>query len=480
MKIIIIGAGLTGTELAKKLISEKNDVVIIDNDEETVRHVSNKLDCMVIHADGNSLESLEEAGIAKADALIMLTNSDEINMITCSLVEALYPEVKKIARVRNYEYHVKAKKTEKHKALEAEKEVRPLYGIDYMVYPDKEAAMAILRAIEHGAVTDVLSFDNSEYEIMRVEVEKGSRLDGQKVQDLRTFINVPFLLVYLENKTEASLPMGSTVIQAEDYLGILAHKSHMNQFLELCGSQIIELNKIALVGAGHIGTLIADAMITPQKASKLPKFFNSLHKSKQKFIIIDKDAQRIKSAAERYPSTDVFKADITDEDFIQEENLGAYDLVICATHNHEKNMVISAYLKSLGVGKTICLVPSSSFAEIARHIGVDVAIPIKDTVVDAIIGHLRGKSITGVHTVSDGDLEIIEYVMPEDSHLNGKALKDIAEPGSFLVLLLKEKDQSEYIIPAGNTILNGGDNLVLISNIEETAKVIEYFGGSEE
>lgn len=480
MKIIIIGAGLTGTELAKKLISEKNDVVIIDNDEETVRHVSNKLDCMVIHADGNSLESLEEAGIAKADALIMLTNSDEINMITCSLVEALYPEVKKIARVRNYEYHVKAKKTEKHKALEAEKEVRPLYGIDYMVYPDKEAAMAILRAIEHGAVTDVLSFDNSEYEIMRVEVEKGSRLDGQKVQDLRTFINVPFLLVYLENKTEASLPMGSTVIQAEDYLGILAHKSHMNQFLELCGSQIIELNKIALVGAGHIGTLIADSLITPRKASKLPKFFNSLHKSKQKFIIIDKDAQRIKSAAERYPSTDVFKADITDEDFIQEENLGSYDLVICATHNHEKNMVISAYLKSLGVGKTICLVPSSSFAEIARHIGVDVAIPIKDTVVDAIIGHLRGKSITGVHTVSDGDLEIIEYVMPEDSHLNGKALKDIAEPGSFLVLLLKGKDQSEYIIPAGNTILNGGDNLVLISNIEETAKVIEYFGGSEE
>lgn len=480
MKIIIIGAGLTGTELAKKLISEKNDVVIIDNDEETVRHVSNKLDCMVIHADGNSLETLEEAGIAKADALIMLTNSDEINMITCSLVEALYPEVMKIARVRNYEYHVKAKKTAKHKALEAEKEVRPLYGIDYMVYPDKEAALAILRAIEHGAVTDVLSFENSEYEIMRVEVEKGSRLDGQKVQDLRTFIDVPFLLVYLENKTEASLPMGSTIIQAEDYLGILAHRKHMNQFLELCGSQIIELNKIALVGAGHIGTLIADSMITPQKTSKIPKFLFSLQKSKQKFIIIDKDSQRIKAAAERYPSTDVFKADITDEDFIQEEKLATYDLIICATHNHEKNMVISAYLKSLGVGKTICLVPSSSFAEIARHIGVDVAIPIKDTVVDAIIGHLRGKSITGVHTISDGDLEIIEYVMPEDSHLNGKALKDIAEPGSFLVLLQKGKEQSEYIIPAGNTILNSGDNLVLISNMEETAKVIAYFGGSEE
>jgi trk system potassium uptake protein TrkA len=340
--------------------------------------------------------------------------------------------------------------------------------------------MAIVRAVEHGAVTDVLSFDNSEYEIMRVEVEKGSRLDGQKVQDLRTFIDEPFLLVYLENKTEASLPMGSTVIQAEDYLGILAHKKHMHRFLDLCGSQIIELNKIALMGAGHIGTLLADAMITPRKTSKIPKFFNSIQKSKQQFVIIDKDAQRIKAAAERYPSTNVFKTDIIDEDFIQEENLANYDLVICATHNHEKNMVISAYLKSLGVGKTICLVPSSSFADIARHIGIDVAIPIKNTVVDAIIGHLRGKSITGVHTVSDGDLEIIEYVMPEDSHLNGKALKDIAEPGTFLVLLIQGKDQEDYSIPAGNTVLNGGDKLVLISNMEETVKVIEFFGGSEE
>lgn len=480
MKIIIVGAGLTGTELAKKLVSEKNNVVLIDNNEETVRHVSNRLDCMVIHADGNSLDTLEEAGIAKADALILLTNSDEVNMITCSLVEAIYPQVMKIARVRNYEYYIKAKKTKKYKELSAEGEVRPLYGIDHMVYPDKEASVAILRAIEHGAVTDVLSFDNSDYEIMRVQVEKESRLDGQKVQDLRTFVENPFLLVYLESKTEAYLPMGSTVIQAGDYLGILSHKDHMDEFLELCGNRISDLNKIALVGAGHIGTLIADAMLPHHKAKKLPKLFTSIQKSRQKIIIIDKDETRIKAAAERYPDTDVFKADITDEDFIQEENLAFYDLLICATHNHEKNMVISAYLKSLGVGKTICLVPSSSFAEIARRIGVDVAVPIKDTVVDTIIGHLRGKSVTGVHTVSDGDLEIIEYVMPTDSHLNGKALKDISKPGKFLVLLQKRQGESDYLIPSGNTILNSGDNLVIIASMEDTAKVIDYFGGSEE
>lgn len=105
MKIIIIGAGFTGIQLARRLISEKNDVVIIENNEETVRLVSNRLDCMVIQATGNNLTVLEEAGIAKADALVAVTESDELNMITCSLVDSVYPNIIKIARVRNYDYY---------------------------------------------------------------------------------------------------------------------------------------------------------------------------------------------------------------------------------------------------------------------------------------------------------------------------------------------------------------------------------------
>jgi len=477
MNIIIVGAGLTGTELAKRLIAEKNNIVLIDNNEDVVRHVSNRLDCMVIEADGNSLETLEEAGIAKADALVMLTNSDEVNMITCSLADSVYPSVLKIARVRNYEYYLRARKTLTRYANTFSGNHRPLYGIDHMVYPDKEAATAIVQAVEHGAVTDVLTFDNSEYEIVRVDVEKGCRLDGQQVQNLRKFIEKPFLLAYLEQNDKASLPVGSTVIQANDCLGILTKRSDMKEFLDLCGSQVTPLNKIVLVGAGHIGTQVAEKIIEKPKISRLQKFFDSLHKSVQKLIIIDKNDQRATIASEKFPSVSVFKADITDESFIEEENISSYDLLICATHNHELNMVVSAYLKSLGVKKTISLVASSGFAEMARKIGVDVAVPLKDTVVDTIIGHLRGKSVTGVHTISDGDLEIIEYVLPEKSNLIGKQLKDIANPGDFLILLIKKDETSEFFIPTGNTDLHKGDHLVLITDIEKTSKVLDYFGG---
>ena len=132
MRIVIVGAGFTGIQLAKLLINEKNQVAIVDNDENTIRHASNQLDCTVMCADGNNLETLEELGIAKADALVCVTSSDEVNMITCSLVDAVYPDILKIARVRNYAYYVNTAKAEKKHSNTFAGKHRPLYGINYI------------------------------------------------------------------------------------------------------------------------------------------------------------------------------------------------------------------------------------------------------------------------------------------------------------------------------------------------------------
>ena len=147
MKIFIIGAGFTGMQLARALVLERNNVILIDNDPERVRDASDQLDCTVLEADGNNLESLEAAGIASADALVTLTEDDEINMITCSLVEAVYPRIQTIARVRNYAYY-KAAEVARRRAKSAMSEARPLYGIDNMLNPEVEAADAISAVFE--------------------------------------------------------------------------------------------------------------------------------------------------------------------------------------------------------------------------------------------------------------------------------------------------------------------------------------------
>jgi trk system potassium uptake protein TrkA len=253
---------------------------------------------------------------------------------------------------------------------------------------------------------------------------------------------------------------------------------HISHFLELCGSKMQRISKIALLGAGHIGTIVAEKFMAEKKTNFLLRFLRTHAVFKQqRFVIVDKDEDRVKAAAERFPNVPIFRGDITDEAFLEEEGIAKYDLVICVTHNHELNIVVAGYLKSLGVQKTISLVSSVEFAGIARKIGSDVAIPLKDAVVDTILGHLRGKGVTGLHTVSTGKLEIIEYEVPKNAPVVGKAVKDIAIPGAFLLLLVRKAGADKASIPTGGTVLAKGDQLILATYAEGYERVLARLGG---
>lgn len=478
MKIVIVGAGFTGIQLAKLLISEKNQVSIIENNEETVRYVSNMLDCTALCADGNNLETLESVGIAKADALVCVTESDEVNMITCSLVDAVYPDVVKIARVRNYAYYVNTAAAEKKHSNDFCGKHRPLYGINYMIHPDVEAADAIVRAVENGAVGNVITFANSGLELARMTVFSDSPLDGISLKEIRTKTDIKFLVAYVEKDGSTSLPSGDTVITAGNTLGVLVSKKDIEDLKLLCGSIQKNLKKVVLIGAGRIGTIIAEKLMKPSKMANLSKLFSSFSSKKtQEFVIVDSNAELAQEAADKFPEARVLCADATDDNFLREEGINSFDLAICATHNHEMNMVLAAYLESLGVGQSISLVASAPFATIAEKLGVDVAIPLRDSVVDSIMSHLRGKAVKEIHTVTTGELEIVECEITSTSKVSGKLLKEVSNPGNFLVLLSKKSGTEDYAIANGNTQLFSGDHIVLITKSDNSKKILSYFSG---
>ena len=383
----------------------------------------------------------------------------------------------KIARVRNYAYYVNTADAAQKHAGDIGKNHRPLYGIDYMIHPDVEAAEAIVNAVEHGALTDSIPFGDV-YELVRIPVEAGSPVDGQILQNIRTLTQKPILIAYIESSGETSLPSGSTVIKADDCLGILARKADIPDFLHLCGSKIKKLNKIALIGAGRIGTIVAERLIR-RKQSMFSRLFGLQKKISQDFVIIDNDEAHAKQAAEKFPDVKVFRADATDEAFLQEEGLDKFDLAICTTHNHEMNIVMAAFLESLGVENSICLVSSSAFAEIAHKLEIEVAVPLRDTVVDSIMSHLHGSGVTGIHTVATGEIEVVECVLQPNSPLIGKMLKDIARPGQFLIMLMQKQSSIGYQIPVGVTQLSVGDKAILVTQADKTQQVLRYFNGKD-
>lgn len=457
MKIIIVGAGFTGLQLARRLVNGKNDIVLIDNDEEVARHAQDRSDFFVMNADGNNLATLEDAGIADADALVCVTSSDEVNMVTCSLADSVYPKVLKIARVRNYGYYVNtARASERHAG--STKNNRPLYGIDFMVNPDFEAAREIVNSFDRESIAGSLRFAGSNYELIRMDVQAGSRFDGTALKELWKLTKRKFVVAFVESGGRPSLPFGGTVLKAGDCVGMVIERSALPEFLSLCGAPPKNIRKIVLVGAGRIGMLVAER----------------LKNRKMDFIIVDSDAEKARLAEESFPGI-TFNTDVTDEGFIDEEGVSEYDLVICSTSAYEKNIVNAAYIESFGVENSIVLVSSTTYEDIARHLGIEIAIPVRDTVVDSIMSHLRGSAVSGIHSVDGGRLEIVEITVGEKSKVAGKKLMEISEPGRFLVLLGQARGEQGYSILGGASVISAGCRLVVIATRESVQSIIRKF-----
>ena len=474
MKIVIVGAGFTGMQLARTLVAEDNAVVLIDNDAERVRHAGDQLDCLVVQAEGNNLGALEEAGIASADALVTLTEDDEINMITCSLVDAVYPRLLKIARVRNYAYYMGAAATSRRHAEAFSGGRRPLFGIDRMLHPDVEAAAAIGRAMAHGAIGDVTGLGGG-FGITNLPVGAGSRLDGVALRGLNALEDWHYLVAYVETAAGASLPSGDTVLHAGDHIGVISRTADIHALPDFVAADSESFGRIAVFGAGRIGSLVLDSRLGGPKGPWRERLLGKGTPG-GRLLLVDADPHRCREAAEAYPGVHVLCGDILDDDLLDEEDIGSCDLLVAASDNYDRNLIAAAYLKSRGVKKTIALTADSAFGGIARKLGIDVAVPVRDTLVDSIMSHLRGKNVKSVHTVCNRQFEIVACDLSERSPVAGKSLREIARPGDYLVLLVRPPNGGESIVPRGDTVLQAGSHVVLITRAGD-GRVLRQFGG---
>ena len=476
MKIFIIGAGFTGMQLARALVLEQNSVVLIDNDPERVRDASDQLDCTVLEADGNNIESLEAAGIGAADALVTLTADDEINMVTCSLVDAIYPRIQKIARVRNYAYY-KAADVARRRAKSVLPASRPLYGIDNMLNPEVEAAAAISVALEHGAIGSVIELD-ADFGITTLSIGEGSPLVGVPLAELSKLDGWHYLVAFVESADGVtSLPNGQTTLAVGDQVGLVSRLSEIQQLVTYTKTPQEKLRRVVLFGADNVGSLLLARLQEKRRVSLWRRLFGmSAPDAHQKVLVVDRDAERCREAVERFPDVRVLCGDVTDEALLNEENIFSCDLLVAASGNYELNLVTAAYLKSRGVKKTIALTSNSSYGDIARKLGVDVAVPMRGTVVDSIRGRLRGGRVEAVHSVCNRRFEIVEGYISPKSRVVGKRLQEVLDLGSFLVLLYRPTDGTAYEVPHGGTVLEADAHVVLITPAGDTRLVARFCG----
>jgi trk/ktr system potassium uptake protein len=460
MYIVILGAGRVGYMLARQLIDEGKNIALIELNSERAKISTNNLDCLVINASGTNLETLKKSGIQKADAFISVTNSDEINMIACGIVANEFAKPITIARVRNVDY-VDTKLLDKS-----------ILGIDYIINPDIEASQAILRAVKHGAISDVLQFENSSLEMRDLPLGRDSVFINRPLKLVRKELDIEFLISVIIRNNQSIIPNGETVLLENDRVYLLSTEDVFVEIytLEKLGDK--EINKILIVGGGDVGTNIVEGIL--KQNDDVPNILGKLKhilriKKRNKIHIIDKNYERTKFLAERFPQALVTCQDITEEGVLEDSELLNNDLIISATGNHELNIITGSYAKSLGIKKAISLVTKDSYRNLAHNLNLDVTVSRNTTVVSSILKILRKGNIKNVYALSGGRLEVIEFSVSDNSGFIGKELSEIKLPKNTLIILISRGE--ETIIPYGHLEVEVNDHIAIITERESIKKL---------
>ena len=447
MNIVILGAGVVGYQIASQLITEGHNVVIIEKNAERARYVDNHLDCIVLNDEGNSIATLQKAGIEKAECFLSVVDSDEVNMIACGIVESEFNVPVKIARVRNIDYS-RAKIFEKS-----------FLGIDFVVNPEIETARQIANSVALGAMSDVMLFENSDVEIRNYQVNSKSFFKNRTLVDIRKTINPDgkFLIAGIVRGNDFIIPSGNTVIMEDDIAYIIASRKTLTKLFIEAGKKRVNIDKILIVGGGRIGSLATRYLI----------------RTGVKITVIDQNYETCKTLAEKYPDALIINADISDETIFEEENLGAHDLIITTTENQELNILNAAYGKNMGIEKAIAVVNHPNYMIISNKLGIDVTVSPRNSTVDTIIKYIRRGEIKSIHTLFGDRAEVIEFSISDKSEIIGIPIKDIKMPPDSLILTVVRNKINE--IPDGNFIVLKGDIVITIAKRESIQALEKVF-----
>jgi len=212
MKIIIIGAGEVGFNIAQRLSEENHDVVVIDKDQNKINHLQTVLDVQAVVGSGTSPSILQEVGIKESDIIVAATDSDEANLIACFFAQHLTDYITKIARVRNPDYmeHSDMFKTD-------------FLNIDLIINPQSEMVGSMLKLMEVPEASEVLDFVNGKVKLIGVTVKEDSPIVGRKLSSFQDVEQVLLVGVIIRGE-EVIIPSGNDVIQANDLLYCVTRK----------------------------------------------------------------------------------------------------------------------------------------------------------------------------------------------------------------------------------------------------------------
>lgn len=439
-RIIVVGAGKVGKTITRRLTDEGHNLVVIDRSESKLEELSNQCDCMLLTGSGASHQTLEEAGITDSDLMIAVTDSDELNLLCCTIAKQFNPDISTIARVRNPDYG---------------NEIPYLMNrlaIDRIINPEFEAAVDAARLLFLPAAISINSFAHGTAEIVKIEIPEGSILDEKSIAYLGKNITNDLVIVGVERDGELTIPNGDFVLKSGDVISFVSSRKVCIQFLKRIGFNSRSVHNTMIIGGGKSAYYLADQLL----------------KSGIYVKIIEKSHARCEELSVLLPKAMVIHGDGTESGVLEEAGIATTDALVALTGIDEENIMLTLHAKQVSKAKVVTKINRITFTKVINNLNLGSVIYPKYITAENIITYVRakqasiGSNVETMYQLQDGQAEAIEFKVKDTPSINGIPLKDLKlRPGVIVSFIIHD---GQLIIPTGTDCISEGDNVMIVTS----------------
>ncbi len=440
MRIIIAGCGKVGRAIIDSMTDDKHDVTAIDNDPEVIEQISNNYDVMAVCGRATSREMLLSARVNKADLFIAVTQSDEVNMLSCFLAKRMGAK-HTVARIREADYNEDGLNFL----------VKEL-DLSMVLNPERTTAETLFDWLKLPSAVRVDNFAGKKVQLLELNIRKGSSLCDVSVMDLRKKCAIQFVLCAVQRGDEVYVPNGTFVLREGDNVAIMTKRSETHKFLRSVGIVSKQGHDVMILGGSTTAYYLAKLLAT-----------NGFYVK-----IVERDEDRCADLAEMLPAgATLICGDGMNHDLLMEEGIDSTGSFVALTGTDEENILIGFYADSRSVPKVIAKVNHAELADLAEKLGLDNVVSPRKLVADVLTRYARalrdtpGSHVETMYSLMDERAEALEFKVLSDCKLTGKALKDLRlKPNIIIAGIIRGK---ETIIPSGEDTIMPEDRVIVVA-----------------
>ncbi len=483
MKIIILGAGRVGYSVAESLVSERNDITVIDTDSRRLRELEARFDLRGVLGNGTDPAVLAEAGARDTDLLIACAALDETNLVCCKVAHMMFNVPTRIARVRSSEFEADSPLLSKDG-----------FAVDRIICPEESLTRYIRKLIDYPESLQVREFAGGRACLASARARAGAPAVGLRIGELRDSmpdLAMRLVAIYRRFADEPDRFVrcdGMTLIEPGDEVFVLAARAHLPEILSALhrprGQKAKPVRRIMIVGGGRVGQRLA---------SQLAQVPGQFHVK----ILEESEARCTELAAVLPTDVLVLQGDSTDEDLLGDENVEEVDLFLALTDDDEDNIMSCLLAKRMGATRVLSLINRRTYADLMHGTQIDIALSPAQAMLGELLAYARRGDVQAVHSLRRGVAEALEIVARGDrksSRVVGRRVEELRLPSEVHIGLIvrgledappepgRAPAEPQVIIPRSHTVIESNDHVVfflpnkrLVRDVEKLFRVSATF-----